>query len=874
MDQNNINRILRRWFPSVCALLLIVFLGASPSSASSYHLKKKKKEKKETIVEKKSEYDKLFSVPHETKKGFITIHRVKGKLYFEVPLGLIGRDMLLGSTVTEISDNRNAIIGSKPTTPLHFCFEKLPSKIALSAIQTDNVSTEDEPRLQAAIRQSNRNAILHLFDIAAYNKDSTAVVIDVTDFFVSDNKLLSPFDKHSVFSSGGRKRTTSFVSSKSYIDEFKTFEDNLSVRSCLNYTFSVTGGKGMDIKNELMTVQMTRSVILLDSVPYRPRLMDSRIAIFPTIKKAYSSRFQNIREIYLANRWRVEPSDPESFMNGKMVKPVKPIVFYVDSCFPENWKNAIFEAVEQWNEPFEKIGFTEVMQAREFPKNDPAFDADNLKYSCIRYAPIAIENAMGPSWVDPRSGEILNASVYLYHDVIKLLNNWLFIQTAQTDVRVRHKLIPQEVMQEAMRYVVSHEVGHCLGFMHNMSSSAVIPVDSLRSPSFTQKHGTTMSIMDYARFNYVAQPGDFERGVRMMPPRFGPYDEFLVRWNYTPLPQVRNAEEEYSITSKWITERAGDPIYRYGKQQSDIIDPRSQTEDLGDDPVKATKYGVMNLQYILKHLNEWLEHEDEDYTYRADIYDGLLMQYLTYMLHVYHQIGGVYLHEKRVGDPVKALQSVPAVKQREALNYFIEQLTAIDWVDEKTVLKELPMMGRPSDVLRKVLMKLLMAAPERVSFSALKAEGEKFDEQACMEAIYQFVWGPLLKGKKLTEAQMSMQQQFVEQIAGTAGIRWNKNGKLLTDENVWCQLVQLCGNKTISVHTSSCWSILERMLNPVAGFEEPIAEYFVPKTMDSVCYGYYMRILEVLKRNGKHQDRATRLHCELLLHQMKNALNR
>lgn len=252
---------------------------------------------------------------------------------------------------------------------------------------------------------------------------------------------------------------------------------------------------------------------------------------------------------------------------------------------------------------------------------------------------------MGPSWVDPRSGEILNASVYLYHDVIKLLNNWIFIQTAQADKRVRHKIIPREVMDDALRYVVSHEVGHCLGFMHNMSASSVIPVDSLRSPSFTQKHGTTTSIMDYARFNYVAQPGDMERGVRMMPPRFGLYDDYLIRWNYTPVPEAKTEEEEYAITSKWITDLSGDPIYRYGKQQSDILDPRSQTEDLGDDAVKATQYGVKNLKYILANLNQWLDKEDNDYKHRSAIYDGIIMQYLTYMLHVYHNIGGIYLHE-------------------------------------------------------------------------------------------------------------------------------------------------------------------------------------------------------------------------------------
>ena len=693
------------------ALLVFSMLGGAVS-ANAISFKRKKTKKKESVEKEKTAYDKLFSSNHSKAEGFITVHKVKEKVYFELPLSLLKRDMLLGSAVTEISDNRNAIIGSKPTEPIHFRFEKLNNKICLSAIQTDNVSGDNDNRLKTAIALSNMDAILQAFDISAYNNDSTAVVFDVTGFFVGDNKLMDPFDKYSANMSRGRKRSTSFQSSKSFVDGFKAFKDNISVRSCLSYTYSLTGGSGKDIKDEPLTAKVTRSILLLDSVPYRPRLMDSRIGIFPTIKKEYSATKQTMRAIYYANRWRLEPSDLKSYVEGKKVTPVKPIVFYVDSCFPDSWKASIFEAVNQWNEPFEKIGFIQAIQAKEFPKDDPEFDADNLKYSCIRYAPIAIENAMGPSWVDPRSGEILNASVYLYHDVIKLLNNWIFIQTAQADKRVRHKIIPREVMDDALRYVVSHEVGHCLGFMHNMSASSVIPVDSLRSPSFTQKHGTTTSIMDYARFNYVAQPGDMERGVRMMPPRFGLYDDYLIRWNYTPVPEAKTEEEEYAITSKWITDLSGDPIYRYGKQQSDILDPRSQTEDLGDDAVKATQYGVKNLKYILANLNQWLDKEDNDYKHRSAIYDGIIMQYLTYMLHVYHNIGGIYLHEKLVGDKVEALESEPKEKQKEAMSYFLEQLETMDWLDNSDVLDKLPMVGKPSDALRNVLLKRCMDLPD------------------------------------------------------------------------------------------------------------------------------------------------------------------
>jgi hypothetical protein len=346
----------------------------------------------------------------------------------------------------------------------------------------------------------------------------------------------------------------------------------------------------------------------------------------------------------------VEPKDVEAYKRGELVEPVKPIVFYLDTNLPEAWKPYAREGIEQWNDAFEKIGFKNVVQVRDFPtkEEDPEFDPDNLKYSCIRYAPIAFQNAMGPSWDDPRTGEIITASVMVYHDIVKLLNRWRFLQTAAADPNVRTMNIPDSIMGSAMRYVLSHEVGHCLGFMHNMCSSSAIPVDSLRSPSFTQKYGTTYSIMDYARFNHVAQPGDYERGVQMMPPRMGLYDEYAVKWLYTYLPDAKTPEEEQPWLDNLVRSHAGDPIYRYGKQQIfNTLDPTSLSEDLGDDHVRASEYGIKNLKYIMKHLNEWYGEDDNDLTARETMYKYLLNQYLTYINHVYNVKGGMIMNERK-----------------------------------------------------------------------------------------------------------------------------------------------------------------------------------------------------------------------------------
>lgn len=576
-------------FQQMIRKLLVLLLCLTAATATAKKPKSSASKKAESSAEKpkESDYDKLFKEKHTVADGMFRLHDVKGKLYFEIPDSLFGREMLLGSTISEVSDNAAATTGSKSDYPLHVVFTRNDRSVQLRTVNCENITDETgaSRALAEAVKRNTADPILRNYKIEAWNRDSTAVVVNVTDLFVADVEEMSPFSKYGLYTAFELKKT--FQKERSMLGEIKAFSDNVVVRSTLSYIFTLTRGRTTLVKDQPLTAVMTRSLVLLPREPYRPRITDSRMSVFPTGKVLFSEREQRAKVIYYAHRWRLEPSDMDAWKRGERVAPKKQIVFYVDDGFPEMWKKHIFEAVDQWNEPFGRIGFKNAIAAKPYPKDDPEFDPDNIKYSCIRYAPIAIANAMGPSWVDPRSGEILNASVYVYHDVMKLLNNWLFVQTAQADERVRAVTIPEEVIGDGLRYVVAHEVGHCLGYMHNMSASAVIPVDSLRSPSFTQKYGTTTSIMDYARFNYVARPGDRERGVKLTPPRFGLYDYYAVKWLYTPVPDAATAADEYAVTSKWITGAAADSVYRFGKQQfSRSIDPRSQSEDLGD-PVEA-----------------------------------------------------------------------------------------------------------------------------------------------------------------------------------------------------------------------------------------------------------------------------------------------
>lgn len=754
----------------ILTLIAAALLVPSTDAAASVFKKKKKKAQTEATAaqkpapkKKQTPYEKLMKeVADSACGGTFNLYRTsKDKIYMGFPRNMMGRRMLVGSTITATSNPAYLNVGYKYVKPTYFQIDLKDSLVVLSVPGAN--ATSSDPGMQTALERSYIPKVLRRIAVQATSKDSSEVIFEVTPLINS----VAPKGKNFSLTKAADEKSTWF-------SDLKAFNDNASVKVHSNVDFTKTF---LMLKGKVGSGSMayTVSFMLLPENPMPARVQDSRIGVFPvgpgegSVKYNLTSAEDGFKGYVLASRWRLELSDTTAWKNGQKVTVRNPIVWYVDNSFPEAWKAPIKTGVLAWNHAFEAIGLKDVMQVRDFPtaEEDPRFDPDNLKYSCIRYVPDATMNAMGPSWVDPVTGEILNASVLVYNDVIKLINNWRFVQTAQVDEKVRAVKMPQDIIDESLVYVISHEIGHTLGLMHNMGASSAYPTDSLRNAAFTAKYGTTPSIMDYARFNYVAQPGD--KGVKLVPPSLGVYDEYAIKWLYTPVIGAKDIWEEAEIAGKIIEAKAGDPLYRYGAQQMATsaaygsYDPSARTEDLGDDPIKSSDYGIRNLKYILSRMNEWVGADDEDFTHRGDLYTQLTNQYYRYIGNVMAQVGGIYLNNVKDGSAVKPSVPVARKVQRASLKWVVSQLRSSSWINEPSVTSNLPLAAPQSNkICAAVAKSLASTVPTNVMLSsAVPGVAGPYTVKEYYDDLYAEVFASSIAGRRLASEEKTLQREVL-----------------------------------------------------------------------------------------------------------------
>lgn len=598
--------------------------------------------------------------------GGITVHRVDERWFLEVPDSLVARDFLMVGRVAATPANFGAYIPAGASVHERLVrWERQGDRVILRGVETGAVAADSLP-IARSVASNYLGAILAAFPVQAYTPDSTAAVIDVTDFFGGDTPALSGLNT----AQREQFKVRRLDPARSFVNAARSYPLNVEVRH--TQTFEATAPPS-DRAGGTITLEMRQSLVLLPRVPMRPRYADPRAGFFGVDRINYGSDAQGAETESFIARWRLEPSDPAAYARGELVEPVKPIVYYIDPATPARWRPYVRQGVEDWSRVFEKAGFRNVVRVMDPPAaaDDAEWDPEDIRYSVVRWAASTTRNAQGPSTVDPRSGEIIESDIVWYHNHMRSYRNRLMIETGAANPSARSLEIPEPLMGETMRQVITHEIGHALGLPHNMIASASFPVDSLRSTTFTRRYGVSATIMDYARQNYVAQPGDGLQPNDFIR-RLGPFDDFIIEWGYRVFPDAPTPEAERPLLDRMLSAPSGPMKYRYLPEWLAGIDPRAQTEDLGDDPVAATGFALANLQRVVPNLPAWTARPGEDDADLTELYRETVGMWSTYMRHVASVIGGMRVDPRTAGEPGAVYSPVPRAAQQRALAFLAQ----------------------------------------------------------------------------------------------------------------------------------------------------------------------------------------------------------
>ncbi len=728
---------------------------AAASSSGLLLLQEQEEEQDTTEVEEEepdttTKYTDVITEDAITTEGLFKTHMIKEKLFYEIPNDMLGREMLL---LTRIARTATGVgYGGSKTNTSTVRWEKRNDRIMLRLVSHQNVA-DDTTAIAGAVRNSNFEPILDAFDIEVLSEDSTATVIEVTSLFTGDLPMLglASFQR----SAYGVRRLDG---DRTYIVRANAYPRNIEVRRVVTYdaTQAPTNSAG-----NTLSMEMAHSMLLLPDDPMEPRLCDERVGFFSNTRTDFSLDTQRAETRCFITRWRLEPSDPEAYARGELVDPVEPIVYYIDPATPPKWVPYLIQGVNDWQVAFEAAGFSNAIVGREAPKDDPDWSPEDARYSVIRYLASDVQNASGPHVHDPRTGQILESDIQWYHNVMNLLRNWFFVQTAAVNEDARGVEFDDEVMGELIRFVSAHEVGHTIGLQHNFQAHSAYPVERLRT-RFVCENGVSSSIMDYARFNYVAQPGD----DTCVYPVVGPYDKFAIEWGYRQFPGS-DRDSEMEPLRAMVVDKQREPMYRFSSPTG--ADPTVLTEAIGDDAMRASDYGVENLKRITDRLVDWTREDGEDYSNLEEIYNNVVSQWSRYTGHVVTNIGGVAQVRKRQGQRGVPFEMIPKGDQERAMDYLDRQVfTTPAWMLDSDILDRFQGTGtvdqvgsRQSSALNQVLnvtrMKRLV---EQEAFHGNRAYtlGEMLND------LRESIWREAMNGRATDAYRRNLQRAYLDRM--------------------------------------------------------------------------------------------------------------
>lgn len=868
---------------ALAGALICIPVYASAGNASYYNTSTeakvfpwKKNKKKETTEEvSKTDFEKIASESNLVSRGMFNVYAQDGKYYFEIPVSLLQRDMLVVNKLQRVPFELNDAGVNRGTNyetqMIRFEWNKEEKKIRVRQSRPLPESPENDA-ITRSVRDNFISPLIADFKLEACNADSTSVIIQINDIYDgSETSINNVFDNINL--------GTSAVKDLSRIMSIKAFPNNIVATSEL--TTKVR--EGMSAVN--VTVEVSSSLVLLPEKPMMGRLDDPKVGYFTKDLLYFSDSQQKTEEKKYITRWRLEPKpeNREAYLRGELVEPEKPIVFYIENSTPYRWRKYIKQGIEDWQVAFERAGFKNAIIAKELPDSIAA-NADDINYSVVTYAASSKANAMGPSILDPRSGEILEADIMWWHNVISMVQEWITVQTGAIDPKARGTKLPDEMMGDAIRFVACHEVGHSLGLRHNMMGSWTFPTDSLRSKSFTDKmNSTASSIMDYARYNYVAQPGD---GVTAVSPHIGPYDIFAIeygyRWYGLPTP-----EAEKDVLYDFLNKHNG-RLYKYSEAQDprSAVDPRAQNEDLGDDPVRSSELGIANLKRIVPEIIKWTTTGEKGQTYEeaSRLYYAVITQWNNYLYHVMANIGGIYIENTTVGDGVKTYTYVEKEKQEASLDFLLNEVLCYPrWLFDREIsdytflLRKNPtgvIEYAPSQILKNtqgyIFWDLLSNDRlMRMLENELKNGKKAFTVVEMMDKMHNSIFATTIKGGTPDVMERNLQKGFLDALitaaAESEGVKINK------------QLTATSGNPYLFHHTPWCshneFAIeqAERM-----GARRELSFYGgqVNRISDaiSVKRGELLRIKKLLESRRNTSDTAARYHYDDMILRINTAL--